>query len=143
MNNNKQVKSCIPLGVRLLAIFFLFGATMCALTVVMLLSPGGALDSLWRLNPEAQPAFQSLGRWSIVLMLIVGSACASTAIGLAKRARWGWQLAIGVLLVNLIGDTINAVVRHDSRTLIGLPIGGALILYLISKSTRKWFVQDP
>jgi len=30
---------------------------MCALTIVLLLFPGTALDSLWRLNPEAHAAF--------------------------------------------------------------------------------------
>jgi hypothetical protein len=44
-----------------------------------------------------------------------------------------------VLAVNLLGDTLNAIVRHDLRTLIGLPIGGALILYLTSKRMQKFF----
>jgi hypothetical protein len=33
---------------------------------------------------------------------------------------------VAVLAVNLVGDTTNAVMRGDLRTLIGLPIGGAL-----------------
>jgi hypothetical protein len=37
---------------------------------------------------------------------------------------------IGILAVNLIGDCVNFVARHDPRTLIGLPIGGAMIIYL-------------
>ena len=39
------------------AVFFAFGATMCALTIVLLLFPGTSLDSLWRLNPDAHSAF--------------------------------------------------------------------------------------
>jgi hypothetical protein len=35
--------------------------------------------------------------------------------------------------VNLVGDTFNAVFRGDLRTLIGLPIGGLMIWYLISE----------
>ena len=42
----------------------------------------------------------------------------------------GRRLAIGVLTVNLVGDSLNALLRHDPRTLIGLPIGGLMILYL-------------
>ena len=64
-------------------------------------------------------------------MLVVGSACASAAIGLATRTRWGRQLALGILIANLIGDLLNAFLRHDLRTLIGLPIGGAMIAYLL------------
>jgi len=121
----------LPLGIKLLSIFFAFGAAICLLTIAALLFPGGPLESIWRLNPEAHFAFQRIGRLSILLMFVVGSACASAAIGLATRARWGRQLALGILSVNLIGDLLNALVRHDLRTLIGLPIGGAMIAYLL------------
>lgn len=133
-----------PAGVRLLVVFFFFGAAMCLLTIAGLLFPGSVLEPMWRLNPDAHRAFQSLGRWSILLMIAVGSACASAAIGLAKRRRWGWRLAIGILAVNLLGDTLNAMVRHDLRTLIGIPIGGALILYLTSRRVREFCgANDP
>ena len=32
-----------------------------------------------------------------------------------------------------MGDLLNAFVRNDLRTLIGLPIGGAMIAYLLLK----------
>jgi len=54
---------------RVFAAFFLFGAAMCALTVVLLLFPGTALDSLWRLNPDAHASFQSIGKAAFLLML--------------------------------------------------------------------------
>jgi len=121
----------VPLGIKLLSAFFAFGAGVCLLTIIALLFPGSALDSIWRLNPEAHVQFQKIGRLSILLMFVVGLACAAAAIGLATRARWGRQLALGILIVNLIGDLLNALVRHDLRTLIGLPIGGAMIAYLL------------
>lgn len=121
----------LPLGIKLLSTFFAFGAGVCLLTIIALLFPGGALEPIWHLNPEAHTQFQKIGGLSILLMLVVGSACASAAIGLATRARWGRQLALGILIVNLIGDLLNAFVRHDLRTLIGLPIGGAMITYLL------------
>ena len=120
-----------PLGIKLLAAFFAFGAGICLITIIALLFPGGALDPIWRLNPDAHVAFQQIGRLSILLMVVVGLACALAAIGLATRARWGVSLALGILTVNLVGDLLNAFVRHDLRTLIGLPIGGAMIAYLL------------
>lgn len=131
-----------PFGLRALVVFFFFGAVMCLLTVAGLLFPRGILEPMWRLNPDAHTALQSLGQWSILLMLIVGAACASAAIGLAKRACWGRQFAIAVLAVNLLGDFINAIARYDLRTLVGLPIGGALIFYLMSKRVRKFFAAE-
>lgn len=78
--------------------------------------------------------FQQIGAWSIALMAVVGAACGLAAIGLARNAEWGRRVAVGVLTVNLIGDTLNAIVRHDLRTLIGLPIGGLMIWYLLRKN---------
>src|SRR5947208_11841958 len=123
----------VPLGIKLLSAFFAFGAAVCLLTIIALLFPGGAVDPIWRLNPDAHVAFQQIGRLSILLMVVVGSACALAAMGLATRARWGVPLALGILAVNLIGDLVNAFVRHDLRTLIGLPIGGAMIAYLLMR----------
>ena len=42
----------------------------------------------------------------------------------------GCWLGILVLTVNLVGDLTNALLRHDVRTLIGMPIAGAMMVYL-------------
>jgi hypothetical protein len=131
---NAQMKQRVPLGIRLLAALFAFGASMCALMIVLLLFPGSALDQLWQLNPEARSFFQSMGRMSALLMAVVGAACASAAIGLARGRRWGRRLAVVILAVNVVGDLANALLRHDYRSLIGLPVGGAMIIYLWSRS---------
>jgi hypothetical protein len=119
------------------AVFFAFGAMMCLLTIVLLVFPGTKLDSLWNLNPGARVAFQSLGSWSVLLMLAVGTGCALTAIGLWYGKLWGVPLAIAILCINIIGDLVNAVIRHDYRSLVGLPIGGAMILYLARFRSRR------
>jgi uncharacterized membrane protein (DUF2068 family) len=116
---------------RLLAMFFVFGASMCLLTIVLLLFPGTALDSLWRLNPDARAAFQSFGKLSVALMAVVGAACAAAAIGLAKHRRWGRNLAVVILAVNVGGDLINVFARGEVRALIGVPIAAAIIVYLL------------
>jgi hypothetical protein len=86
----------VSLGIKLLAVFFAFGATMCLLTIVLLIFPGGALDSIWQLNPDAHAAFQRIGNLSLLLMFVVGAACALAAIGLANGVRWGIPLALGI-----------------------------------------------
>ena len=113
------------------AVFFALGATMCALTIVLLLFPGTSLDSLWRLNPEAHSTFRYLGRMSVLLMFVVGTGCAFAAIGMWQGSRWGVRLALVILSVNILGDLVNALMRHDLRTLIGLPVGGAMIAFLV------------
>lgn len=129
----------LPTGMKMLVGFFAFGATMCALTIVLLLWPATLLGALWGLNPDAHTAFQSLGPWAVILMLVVGSACATAAIGLARQKTWARWVAISILAVNLVGDLINAVMRHDLRTLIGVPIAGVLIVYLTDRRSLRGF----
>ena len=114
-----------------LAVFFAFGAMMCALVLALLLFPGSPLDSVWRLNPEARLAFRSLGNWSFLLMLTVGIACLFAAIGLWRGTVWGTRVALTILSINIIGDIVNALFRHDYRALIGLPVGAAIIFFLV------------
>jgi hypothetical protein len=120
------------LGRILLVIFFAAGALICLTVMLALAFPGSYLESIWRLKPEAQSEFQAMGRGaSVALMAVVAAACGLAAVGLAKNAEWGRRLAIGVLIVNLIGDSLNALFMRDAKTLIGLPIGGLMILYLV------------
>ena len=123
----------LPVGIVLLVIFFAAGALICMLVVLALAFPGGILEPIWRLRPDARIEFREFGNWSIALMA-VGAACGLAAFGLARRAEWGRRLAIGVLTLNLVGDMLNAVFRHDLRTLIGLPVGGLMIWYLFNRA---------
>src|SRR5438093_4102159 len=112
----------------LLAIFFAAGAFICLVTMLALAFPGSFLESIWQLKPEARVQFLEIGRGaSTALMAMVGVACGSAALGLARNAEWGRWLAIAVLAVNLIGDSLNALFTRDAKTLIGLPIGGLMI----------------
>jgi hypothetical protein len=124
------------------AAFFAFGAMMCLLTTVLLVFPGTKLDSLWNLNPDAHVGFQSLGSWSIVLLVVVGAGCALAAIGLWRATNWGVQLAVAILFCNIIGDLVNAFMRRDYRSLVGLPIAGAMIFYLVRLNTAAKGIES-
>ena len=122
-------------GITALSLFFAFGVLVASITALMLLFPGSVLEPLWRLNPGAHEGFATMGTWAVLLMAIVAAACATAATGLWRCARWGYITAVAVLSINLLGDTMNAFIAHDWRTLIGLPIGGAMIIYLLSRRT--------
>jgi hypothetical protein len=128
-----------PLGVTALAIFFGAGTIPSTATALALIFPGAWSEAMWRLKPDAQQDFTRLGALAIPLMIVVAMACAAAAAGLWTRHRWGYRVAIAVLSVNLLGDLLNAVLRGDWRTLIGLPIGGAMLTYLLSRRIREWF----
>src|SRR5437870_12167680 len=116
-----------PAGLVALSGFFALGTVVAGVSCVALLTPGRAWEPMWRLNPAARVAFGGMGFWAVALMFTVAAACALSARGLWIRATWGRRLALILLVVNLVGDATNAFIRSDPRTLIGLPIGGALI----------------
>src|SRR6266568_2974162 len=102
-----------PVGLTLLTAFFVVGALMAFVAFLGLLLSGGFLEPIWRLNPDAHRALTELGAWGMLLMAVVA--------------------------INLFGDVTNAVTRGDLRTLIGIPIGGAMIFYLLRARTRAHF----
>ncbi len=124
-----------PPGITALSFFFMFGTVMSALAAIMLLMPGSVFEPLWRLNPHARDGLTAIGLWGVLLMGVVCVACGMTALGLRRCKRWGYQMAFSILTINLAGDTANAVIAHDWRTLVGLPIGGAMIVYLLTKKS--------
>lgn len=128
-----------PIGLTLLAAFCLFGTVMASLSFLGLLLPGGPLEPMWRLNPEARVGLISLGGWGAALMLVVAIACAVAGIGIWTRARWGRQVAIALISLNLLSDVLNALIRGDWRTLIGVPIAGLVIWYLLRPRIRAEF----
>ena len=129
-----------PAGLTALSIFFALGTIAAAGSAIALAWPGAWSEAMWRIKPEAPADFARLGPLAIPLMLLVAAACAGAAAGVWAGTRWGLRLASGVLGVNLLGDTLNAVVRRDWRTLIGLPVGGAILAYLLlSRRARGWF----
>ncbi len=127
------------LGITAISWFFIFGALMSALTVTMLLFPGSVLEPIWRLNPRAHQHFILVGSWAVLLMAVVCVACTIAGCGLWKRAHYGYSMAVAILILNLVGDSANALIFYDWRTLIGLPIGGIMLCYLVVK--RHIFVH--
>ena len=79
-----------------------------------------------------------MGRWSVLLMVSICVLCGATALGLWRSRRWAYWTAISLLIINFLGDTINAFL-HDRRALIGLPIAALMIAYLASR--RNIFVS--
>ena len=69
-------------------------------------------------------------------MATVSLACIGAAVGLWTGRRVGYRLAAVLLVTNLLGDLANAVIRGDPRTLIGIPIAGVLLWYLLRRPAQ-------
>jgi hypothetical protein len=131
-----------PFGITALIALFLFGTAASFLAALSLTFPGSFLDPIWRLNPHARAGFNSMGSWAIVLMSAVCVACAFTAIGLWRGSRWGYWLAVLMLVVNLVGELVNVISGIEPRAIFGIPIVLLVLVYMMRRRTRSFFSQE-
>jgi uncharacterized membrane protein (DUF2068 family) len=132
-----------PWGITALSIFFLAGAVISLAATISLLAPDSFLKPTWRLNPRAQQNLSTLGLWAIPLLGAVSFLCAAAAIGLWRTSRWGYWLGITLIVVNLIGDVTNVLLGTEPRAIVGIPIAGLILTYLLSKRVRLLFSIEP
>ncbi|HZE70921.1 MAG TPA: hypothetical protein VE135_15545 [Pyrinomonadaceae bacterium] len=109
---------------------------------ISLLFPNSFLESMWRLNPRAHENLSSLGLWAVVLMFTVSIACAAAAIGLWRTSWFGYWLAVGLIVINLIGDVTNVVLGTERKAIVGVPIATAILAYLMSRKVREFFSRS-
>ena len=128
-----------PIGITALGGFFVFGTLASGLAVLLLIFPGGPLEPVWHINPRGHEGFVRMGGWAFVLLVPVCLACAVTALGLFQGRRWGYRLAITLLLLNLTGDVVNVAMGSERRAILGLPVAALLLWYLRSSSVKSFF----
>ena len=132
-----------PRAITALSIFFVAGATISFIASMSLLLPNSFLEPMWRLNPRAHENLSRLSLWAVLLLSTVSMLCATAAIGLWRGLRWGYWLAVGLILTNLLGNVINVVLGTEPRAIVGVPIAAALLAYLIvSKKVRDFFTKS-
>lgn len=128
-----------PAGVTVLACLFALGILASGLSAVSLLTPGGPLEPMWKLNPRARESFSRMGPWAPLLLTVVCVACAACAYGFFTGRRWGYWLGAAGLLVNMTGDVVNAALGIEPRAVVGVPIVGLILWYLASRPVRDFF----
>ena len=134
-----RISKARPPGVIALLMLFVIGTCASFISAVSLTFPGSFLEPIWDLNPHARAGFSRVGSWAIVLMICVCIACLFTVVGLWRRRSWGYWLAVVMLVVNLCGDVVNVISGIEPRAIIGIPIVGMILAYLLRKRTRYHF----
>jgi len=137
-----MLKQSRPIVVTFLIGLFVIGIVASLVSAISLSFPGSFLEVVWRVNPHAREGFARLGQWSIVLMSIVCVACTLTAVGLWRRWRWGYWLALAMLALNLTGDLINVLAGIEYRAAAGIPIALLLLILMLRAKTRRYFANS-
>jgi len=127
-------------GLTVVTAFLVIAALMATFIGTLLLFPGSLLEWLWRLNPAARTAFESMGWPSSVLLFLVGAVAAGAAVGIRKRRKWGWWLAVLLFAVNIAGDVLSLAVSGGvGRGVAGVLISALFLLYLVRAKVRSQF----
>ena len=128
-----------PFGIRCLVAFAFAASGVSAASAASLLWPGGPLEAMWRINPRAREDFAALGIWSAILLGVLSIVSLIAAIGLWHRTRAGYRLVVVGLILNLIGDVLNIIVRRQLAAAFGIPIVIAILAYLMTRNVREYF----
>ena len=126
-----------PAFVSAIAVFFVVAAIFSLVVGAALVAPSSPLAEVWRMKPQAQFAFASLGALGVALMLALATLTALTALGLWVGTRWGWRLAFYGLVVNAVLDLIRTL-TFEPRAAIGIPVVAVALFFLTRKNVRRW-----
>ena len=127
-------------GLNVVIAFLVFATLMAVFIGTLLLFPGGLIESIWRFNPEARSAFQSMGRLASLLLFVVGAVACGGAVGIYRRRKWGWSLAVVLFSVNALGDAVSLFAPGRMlRGSFGVLISGLFLLYLMQPRIRQQF----
>lgn len=129
-------------GITALSFFFITGALISFAAGVSLLVPVGFLEPMWRVNPHGHEGLLRIGLWAVALLFAASASCAAAAVGLWRRARWGYIVAIVLMAIHLLSDVANTVLGTEPRAIVGAPIAMALLFYLMSRRVRNIFASN-
>ncbi len=131
-----------PAGVTALSTFFSLGALISFTVLISLIFPGSFLEPMWRLNPRARAAFASAGAWAVLLMCAVCLCCALAAVGLWRGDRWGYWIALALLIINMMGDILNVILGTEPGAIIGVPVVVLILTYMAGRRVRRFFRRE-
>jgi len=89
----ESINETRPVGITVLSIFFMAATAITLVASISLLFPGGFLEPIWQLNPRGRAGLAAIGVWGVVLLLVVGCACAVARLvyGAARIGAIRWQ----------------------------------------------------
>ena len=131
-----------PRGMTAIGVFLLFGATMACTAGITLVHRGTVLDRIWALNPGAYRELAPFGRTVGIPFLLVAVALAVSGLGWLKRQRWGWQLAVFIIVIQVFGDFVNVFCGHLVQGGVGIAMAGALLFYMLRPNIRAAFATE-
>lgn len=120
------------------ATFLLLASVVAFVTGWSLLFPNPRWNAMWDLNRSAYITFEKTGRASGALLMTLALATACAGVGLFRRKRWAWWIAITLFLMNGLGDIIALMAKRDLiRSGSGILIAAIFVFFLTRPHVRR------
>lgn len=129
-----------PRGLTAIGIFLLLGAGMAFLAGTTLVWRGTFLDRIWALNPRAYNLLAPYGKTIGIPFLLLGIILAFSGVGLLKRRVWGWRLALVIIVTQVLGNFVTALMGDITKGTVGVIISGGLFIYLLRPRVKSAFI---
>jgi hypothetical protein len=132
----------LPSGFKAVGLFLFFGFAMAALAGTTLLWRGTPLDRIWVLNLRAYNPLAPLGRAIEISFLVLAVVLFVAGIGWFRHRRWGWDLAVAIITMQVAGDLLRMIMGEEIRGAIGVVVAGALLFYITRRPLRAAFERS-
>jgi hypothetical protein len=130
-----------PRGLTAIGIFLLFGAAMAFLAGTTLVWRGTFLDRMWAVNPRAYNLLAPYGKTVGIPFLLLGIVLVFSGFGWLKRRVWGWRLAAVIIVTQVLGHFVTALMGDITKGMVGVIISGVLFIYLLRPKVKSVFMS--
>ena len=124
---------------RIVGAFFALAAALLTTAAVTILFPGGPLDAIWVVKPDAFETLRQFPTLTCSGLVLLAAAFALTSLGCLRRRRWGWVLATAFVAINVVSAVAGIFMEPSLENAIGPAIGVAILIWLASSPVRKNF----
>jgi hypothetical protein len=139
MPGRMKLRTQLPRGFKAVGLFLFFGFVMASLAGTTLLWRGTLLDRIWVLNLRAYNQLAPLNRAIGIPFLVLAVALFVAGIGWFRHRRWGWNLAVAIIAIQVAGDVLSVIMGEAIRGVTGATIAGALLFYITRRPFRAAF----
>jgi hypothetical protein len=131
----------LPRGLTAIGIFLLLGAVMAFLAGTTLVWRGTVLDRMWEVNPRAYNLLAPYGKTIGIPFLLLGIVLTFSGVGWLKRRAWGWRMAAVIVVTQVLGNFVTALMGDITKGMVGVIISGALFIYLLRPKVKSAFMS--
>jgi hypothetical protein len=108
-------------------------------SAITIFAPKTPLSRMWDIKPAEYQQLLALG-WPVGAgFLVIAAIAILTAVGVFRRRRWGWALAVLAIGINCLSDAARALLGSPVEGMAGVLAAGLVLWWLLRPAVRAQF----